>query len=246
MTGTQNMKTILGVITARGGSKGIPRKNVKELAGKPLIAYTIEAAKESGVFLRLVISTDDQEIAEVAKQYGAEAPFMRPAELAQDTTPHLPVLQHAVNWLRDNENFIPDYVTILQPTCPLRQGFHIREAAELMEKTHADSIVSVSEIPQHFNPHWQFLIDEENRLKIFTGEPFSKIVKRRQELGKTYMRNGAIYLFKTELLSRSEPTFYGDDIRAYPMERKYSVNIDSMEDWEDAEKILYTLHIKKT
>ncbi|MBI2056286.1 MAG: acylneuraminate cytidylyltransferase family protein [Candidatus Sungbacteria bacterium] len=231
-------KTILGIITARGGSKGIPRKNVKELAGKPLIAYTIKAAKESGVISRLILSTDDREIANVAKQCGAEVPFMRPAELAQDTTPHLPVLQHAVNWLRDNENFVSDYVMILQPTCPLRQDFHIRESAELMEKINADSIVSVSEIPQHFNPHWQFLIDAENHLQIFTGEPFSQIVKRRQELGKTYTRNGAIYLFKTELLFRSEPTFYGDDVRAYPMEQKYSVNIDSMEDWEEAEKAL--------
>src|SRR3989344_1993183 len=122
------LKTILGIITARGGSKGIPRKNIKDLCGKPLIAYTIEAAKDSGVFSRLIISTDDQEIADVAKQYGAELPFMRPAELAQDATPHVPVLQHAVSWLRDNEHFFPDYVMILQPTSPMRQDFHIKEA----------------------------------------------------------------------------------------------------------------------
>ncbi len=115
---------ILGVITARGGSKGIPRKNIKDLKGQPLIAYTIKAAQESGIFDRLIISTDDSEIAEVAKKYGVTAPFTRPAELAQDATPHLPVMQHAVKWLQDKENYRPDFVSILQPTAPLRQAWH--------------------------------------------------------------------------------------------------------------------------
>src|SRR3989338_3168404 len=111
------MLKILGVITARGGSKGIPGKNIKSLLGKPLIAYTIEAAKKSGVFdpavggaSRLILSTDDPEIAEVAKKYGCEVPFLRPKELARDETPHLLVLQHAVQWLKENENYKPDYV----------------------------------------------------------------------------------------------------------------------------------------
>src|SRR3989344_5697715 len=103
-------KKILGIITARGGSKGIAGKNVKPLLGKPLIAYTIEAAKKSGVFDRLILSTDDEEIARVAREYGCEVPFMRPSELAQDTTPHLPVVQHAVEWLREHEKYSPDYL----------------------------------------------------------------------------------------------------------------------------------------
>ncbi len=234
-------KTILGIITARGGSKGIPRKNIKDLYGKPLIAYTIDAAKTSGVFSRVIISTDDEEIAGVTKQYGAEVPFIRPSELAQDTTPHLPVLQHAVSWMREHENFVPDYVMILQPTSPMRQAFHIKEAAELLEKTNADSVVSVSAIPAHYNPHWQFEIDPDNRMKIFTGEPFAKIVKRRQELPKTYTRNGAIYIFKTELLFRPDPTFYGNDVRAYVMDEKYNINIDGPEDWVMAEKVIKSL-----
>ena len=140
------MLKILGVITARGGSKGIPGKNIKPFLGKPLIAYTIEAAKKSGVFdpavggtSRLILSTDDPEIAEVAKKYGCEVPFMRPKELAEDKSAHLPVMQHAVQWLKDNENYQPDYVMILQPTSPLRQPFHIKEAVELILKTGADS-----------------------------------------------------------------------------------------------------------
>lgn len=232
------MLKVIGIITARGGSKGIPRKNIKELLGKPLIAYTVEAAKESGVFDRLILSTDDKEIAEVAKHYGCEVPFMRPPELAQDSTPHLPVLQHAVRWLKDNENYFPDYVMIFQPTAPLRQAFHICEAAELLQKTGADSLVSVSEVPGHHNPHWQFRLDAENRIRIFTGEPFSQIIKRRQDLPKTYTRNGAIYLFKTELLFLPDPSFYGNDIRAYIMDEKYSVNIDGLEDWYKAEAAL--------
>ncbi|MEK7155449.1 MAG: acylneuraminate cytidylyltransferase family protein, partial [Patescibacteria group bacterium] len=221
----------LGIITARGGSKGIPRKNIKLLAGKPLIAYTIDAAKASGVFDRIIVSTDDAEIADVAKQYGAEVPFMRPSELAGDSTPTLPVLVHALKWLKENESYEPDAVMLLQPTAPLRTPQHIREAAELFTKSGADSVVSMSEVPGHHNPHWQFNLDNEQRISIFTGEAFSDIIKRRQELPKTYTRNGAIYLFKTELLFRVDPTFYGDDVRAYVMDKASSVNIDSPEDF---------------
>lgn len=226
---------ILGVITARGGSKGIPRKNIKELGGKPLIAWTIEAAKESGVFSRIILSTDDEEIAEVGKRYGAEVPFMRPPELAQDTTSTLPVLIHAVNWLKENENFYPDYVVILQPTAPFRQGRHLREALEFLTVSGADSVVSVCEVPGDFNPHWQFEFDPDGRLKIFTGEELKHIVRRRQDLPKTYFRNGAIYAFRTDLLFLPEPNFYGEDSRAYIMENKYNVNINSPEDFMLAE-----------
>ena len=135
---------ILGIITARGGSKGIPRKNIKELKGQPLIAYTIKAAQESGVFDRIILSTDDAEIADVAGRYGVEIPFMRPAELAQDGTAHLPVLKQAVEWLRDNQNYLPEAVMLLQPTAPLRQTWHIKQALELFNSSGADSVVSMS------------------------------------------------------------------------------------------------------
>lgn len=230
---------ILGLVTARGGSKGIPGKNIKPLAGKPLIAYTIGAAKESGIFDRLILSTDDERIAEVARGHGCEVPFLRPAKFAQDTTPHLPVVQHAVKWLKDNESYSPDWVMILQPTAPLRQAFHIREAIDLMQKTGADSVVSVYEVPGHYNPHWQFVIGENNRMAIFTGETFSGIIRRRQDLPKTYTRNGAIYLFRTDLLfDPADPNFYGDRISAYIMDDRYNVNIDNMVDWEEAERRL--------
>ena len=234
-----NGKKILGIITARGGSKGIPGKNIKELAGKPLIAYTIEAASTSGVFDRLILSTDDEKIAAVAKQYGCEAPFLRPAELATDTASGASVIAHAITWLRDHENYHADYVMILQPTAPLRVARHIQEAVELMNAGEADSVVSVAEIPSHYHPRWQFTIDDNNGMAIFTGEPFAEIVRRRQDLPKTYTRNGAIYLFKTALLSDSnELNFYGNHVMAYMMKPEDSVNIDTMEDWKEAEKIL--------
>ncbi len=235
---TQSPKKILGVITARGGSKGIPGKNIKELAGKPLIAYTIEVAHASGIFDRVIISTDDEKIAEAAKAYGCEVPFMRPTELAADATPHISVLQHAVKSLRDIENYMPDMVMILQPTAPFRTAKHIKESVALMETSGADSVVSVSEVPGHHHPQWQFTVGEDNRMAIFTGEPFSQIVRRRQDLSKTYTRNGAIYCFKTELLFHpSAPNFYGDHVAAYVMKPQESVNIDTMEDWKEAERI---------
>lgn len=230
-------KHVLGVITARGGSKSIPGKNIKLFAGKPLIAHTIEMAKESGVFDRLIVSTDDEQIVEVARKYGCEVPFLRPKELAEDATPHLYVMQHAVKWMQDNENYKPDYVMILQPTSPLRLPFHIKESVELALKSDADSVLSVSLVPKHFHPDWQFIKDEKGRLKIFTGAEVKNITRRRQDLPDTYFKNGAIFLFKPEVLFTNQPSIYGDSVLAYLMDDKYSVNIDTLDDWALAEKL---------
>lgn len=228
---------ILCVITARGGSKSIPRKNIKELGGKPLIAYTIEAAKDSGVFDRIILSTDDPEIADVVRSYGVEVPFMRPAELAQDTTPHLPVMQHAVTRLKEQEGYDPDFVAILQPTAPLRQAFHIREAVALLQKTGADSVVSMVEIPGHHSPHWAVKVDEHGLgTLLISGNPIRKRIPRRQSLPKAYTHSGHIYLFRTALLfDPVEPNFYGDKVAVYVVSEPYNVNIDDPEDWERAE-----------
>ena len=237
-------KRILGVITARGGSKGIPGKNIKLFLGKPLIAHTVEVALTSGVFApavggagRLILSTDDEKIGEVGRKYGCVVQFLRPAEFAADNTPHIPVMQHAVSWLREKEGYEPDYVMILQPTSPLRQAFHIKEAVELIVKEGADSLVSVSLVPKHFHPDWQFVKDDRQRIKIFTGTPLRNIVTRRQNLPDTFYKNGAIFLFKPELLFKKEPSIYGEDTIAYPMEEKYSINIDTPDEWRIAEEI---------
>lgn len=233
---------ILAVVTARGGSKGIPGKNIKPLLGKPLIAYTIEAAKASGVFDRIILSTDDEEIARVGKEYGCEVPFMRPKNLAEDTTPHLPVMQHALKWLKDNENYSPDYTMILPPTAPLRQAFHIKDAVELMIKTNADSVLAVAEIPKDFTPYKAMIKDENGFLELVLGGPVSKRTIRRQDTPVAYWGIASIYLFRTKLLfDPKEPNFYGEKVVPYIVENKYLVDIDTPDDWERAEEALKKL-----
>lgn len=238
---------ILGIITARGGSKSIPRKNIKELAGKPLIAYTIEAARDSGVFDRLILTTDDEEIAAVGREWGVEVPFMRPGELAQDTTPTLPVLQHALVWLKEQEGYEPEAVMILQPTTPFRKPEHIRGAAELLDRTGADSVVSVVEIPGNYNPHWAFRADEELRATLYLGGAIKTRIKRRQDLPRAYSPNGMIYLFRPRFLfDAADPNFYGDDVRTFVVSEELSINIDSPEDWTLAEREIEKLRNLET
>lgn len=236
------MSKILGIITARGGSKSVPRKNIKPLLGKPLIFYTIDAAKKSGVFDRLILSTDDKEIADVAKEYGCEIPFMRPKELAEDSTQHMPVVQHAVTWLKENEGYEPEYVMILQPTSPLRQSFHIQEAVSLMEQTGADSVLSVAQIPEQYSIHKAMVKNENGFLTLYGGEPVWKRTARRQELAPSYWSIGSIYLFKTELLFDADhPNFYGEKVAPYIVDKKYLVDINEPEDWIYAEEAMKRL-----
>jgi len=233
------MAKVLGVVTARGGSKGVPGKNLKLLAGKPLIAYTIDAARASGVFDRLILSTDDDAIADAGRRCGCEVPFVRPAELARDETPHLPVLQHAVGWLETHDGYRCDLVMILQPTSPLRQPHHIREAVDLIARTGADSVVSVSAPPAHYHPLRMLRIDAAGAATLFvTGEPVRRRVNRRQDLPDAWVMNGAIYLFRRSLLDAADPSLYGDRSVAYVMPAPYGLSIDTAEDWADAERVV--------
>ena len=235
--------TVLGVVTARAGSKGIPGKNTKALAGKPLIEYTIEAARASGAFDRLILSTDDERAAEVARELGCEVPFTRPAALCADDTLHLPVMQHAVAWLRDHEGYQPDWVMILMPTSPLRQPRHIVESIELALASGADSVVSVDEMPAHFNPMRALTIDDNGWARLFIGgQPVRRRPNRRQDMPAAWVFNGAIYLLRTALLfDAEEPTLYGDKVAAYVMPRPYGHNLDDRDDWDVAERMLSSL-----
>ncbi len=236
------MAKVLGVITARGGSKGIPGKNIKPLLGKPLIAYTIEAAKASGVVDRLILSTDDPAIAEVAKQHGCDVPFLRPADIADDKAAHLPVLQHAVKALKEKDGYEPDYVLLLQPTSPARQAFHIKEAVELIEKSGADSVLSVAEIPENYHHKKAMAINDGILRLVKDGGPIHNRVARRQDLEKNYWSIGSIYLFKTGLLfDLAKPNFYGEKTMPYVIDAKYVVDINVPTDWEAAEKVLEKL-----
>jgi CMP-N-acetylneuraminic acid synthetase len=233
---------VLGVITARGGSKGLPGKNLRLLAGKPLIAHTIDTARASRAFDRVILTTDDDGIAEVSRRCGCEVPFIRPADLARDETPHLPVMQHALQWLRDHERYEPDAVMILQPTSPLRRVSDIRESIALLDRSGADSVVSVSEVPTHYNPMRTLRLDGDGVATLFvTGEPVRRRINRRQDMPTAWTMNGAIYLFRTFVLDRrrdGEPNLYGERTAAHVMPQEFGISIDSLDDWTAAEHIL--------
>lgn len=232
----------LAIIPARGGSKGIPRKNIKNFAGKPLIAWTIETAQKSLAFDRICVATDDKEISDIAKGLGIEVPFLLPPELTQDDSSILRVIAYVLEWFEKNSGQKYEYAVLLEPTNPLRTVNHIKESLEMLSGSNADSVVSVSRVPGHFNPHWQFTIEQGGELTIFTGEGIRDIVPRRQHLPATYYRDGAIYAFKTNLLFSDKPSIYGERALAYVIDEKYTIDIDEPGDWDFAEKKKVDIH----
>ena len=225
---------ILGIIPARGGSKSIKRKNLKKMSGKPLIAWSIISALKSNLN-RVIISTEDKKIAKTAKKYGADIPFIRPENLAQDTTPIEPVLQHALEWLEKNENYKPDAVALLQSTNPLRQSFHINEAIKIFKKTKADSVVGVHEAIANNNPYWILKKNKSGKVILATGEALTKIKNRRQELPKHYIRNDIIYLFKPKNLFEKKPNLYGKKVELYITSQDFDIDINTISDWKMCE-----------
>ena len=184
---------VLGIVPARGGSKGIPHKNITPLCGKPLLWYTAEAALAAQTLTDVVLSTDDEAIAEVGRRCGLEVPFLRPAELAQDTTPTLPVLQHAVHTLEAAGRSY-DAVCLLQPTNPLRRAAHIDGCVRLLQEEQVDSVVTVLPVPHHYNPHWVLFADEDGRLYWSMGDP--EPIPRRQLLPPAWHREGSVYVVR--------------------------------------------------
>ena len=210
-------KSILAIIPARGGSKGIPRKNIKFLAGKPLIAWTIEEAKRSKYIDRFILSSEDEEIIKVAKEWGCEVPFKRPMELAQDDTPGVEPVVHVINTLSEKY----DYVCLLQPTSPLRKVEHIDGCIEKCINNNAESCVSVTEVDKH--PFWMYEINEKEELiSLFPDNNIS----RRQELPKVYALNGAIYVSESSFLSRNR-SFITNKSMAFKMDKNNSIDIDN-------------------
>ena len=215
---------ILAVIPARGGSKGIPGKNIELLAGKPLVTWSIEAALGVSHVDRVVVSTDDEKIVRVAKKFGADI-IMRPDEIAGDKTPMEPVLAHAVDYL-EKEKYIPDVTILLQPTSPLRTAEHIRGAVEKFLASDFDSLISVFKI--YNNRHE---IDKNNLI----APTFAKS-KNRDERPAAVFENGAIYISKIELIKSGR--IRGDKIGYYEMDQYSSIDIDTLLDFEVAEKLL--------
>lgn len=226
------MENILAIIPARGGSKGLPGKNIKELNGKPLIAYTIEAARESKFIDRVVVSTDDIEIANISMSYGAEIPCLRPKELSNDMSPTIDCILHMLEYLKTNDLYIPKYVALLQCTSPLRNNKHLDEAIERLKSTKKDAIVSVCEA--EVNPYWANIFNGDN-LEYFIEE--GRSILRRQDLPKVYRENGAIYIIKTEVLIK-EKTFEPKNLTGYIMSNEASIDIDTLLDFKFAEIII--------
>jgi CMP-N,N'-diacetyllegionaminic acid synthase len=230
---------ILGLITARGGSKGIPFKNIKLLNHKPLIAYTFEAAKQAKLLSDIIISTENAEIIKVANELGLEVPFVRPLELATDTASSIDVVIHAIKYLESNGKYY-DAVCLLQPTSPFRKIGFIDDAINIFLQKDVDCLLSVLQVPHEFNPHWTFLENESGNLKLATGE--KEIIKRRQELPKAFFRDGSIYITKTSVL-KEKHSFYGETIGYIESDSDYFCNIDTIRDWELAEKKVTQLNI---
>jgi len=229
-----NDKKILAVIPARGGSKGIPNKNIVEIGGNPLIKYTIDTALGSEMLTHCVVSTDSDEISDVAKSCGALVPFKRPKHLSDDKALSLPVMQHAVEFMEAEQGYQYDLVIMLQPTTPLRQTKDIDNAINLLFDGNADSVISVFEVEGHHPLRIKRVVD--GRLINYIDQGHEDM-RPRQELPPVYIRNGAIYATRRNVLIKSN-SFVGVDSRAYIMPDDRSVNIDTIDDLFLAENYL--------
>lgn len=225
---------ILGLIPARGGSKGIPHKNIVNLAGKPLLAYTCEAATGSLKLDRVILNTDDQEIAGIGREIDVEVPFIRPEDLAKDDTPILPVIQHTLVWFEETEGLTFDIVVLLQPTSPFRKAYHIDAAVDLLVESSADTVVSVQAVPHNFNQVSLMQMDENGYLQpLMSGE----MVLRRQDKPEVFARNGpAILAIRRDVIDSKR--LYGDCVLPLKMSALESIDIDDESDLLIAEGLI--------
>ncbi len=225
--------SVLAVIPARGGSKSIPNKNIVDVGGKPLIAWTIEESQKSRFIERLIVSTDSQRIAEIASEYGAEVPFERPEELAADDTPGIEPIIHAAIWLEENAGYCSEYVMCLSPTTPLRSAFDIDATIKMIRNQHADAVVSVVLAKHH--PNWMKVIDSQGFMSSYIGDDI--LIDRRQDLPDVYALNGAIYLARREVLLENK-NWYTNKTCTYLMPEERSIDIDTPWDLKLARLIL--------
>jgi len=234
-----NKPLILAVITARGGSKGIPGKNIKPLGGKPLIVYSIEAAKRSKLITHAIVSTDDEAIAKVAREFEAEVPFLRPAELSGDEVPHLPVMRHAIEFMEGKLGVKFDYGVILQPTSPFRLPDDIDETLRKLIKNKADSAVTLVDVGND-HPLKAKKLQGDRVLPFCMPEPEGT---RRQDLPRAYRRSGAVYAMRRDLLIKDN-RLYGNFIVGHVVPAERSIDIDTPFEWFRAEWMLNDLREK--
>lgn len=224
---------ILAIIPARSGSVGVPNKNIKMLGGKPLIQYTSDIALKSKLFTKVIVSTDCEKIASISSSIGLDVPFIRPLNLSTNKTPSIDVVKHAIEFFQKKEIFF-DAVCLLQVTTPIRDLQFLNKCITKFKNINCDSLLSVREVPHQFNPHWCFKLDDEGYLKIATGD--KKIIPRRQELPKSFYRDGSIYLTRTKIILERN-SFFGDKLIYEINNQEISLNIDTPEDWKKAEDI---------
>ncbi|MFA5022265.1 MAG: acylneuraminate cytidylyltransferase family protein [Patescibacteria group bacterium] len=234
-------KKILGIITARGESKNIPKKNIKIFAGKPLIAYTILAAKKSKYLTDFIVSTDSQKIFNIAKKYGAPVPFLRPRKLATDTSTSIQVVNHTLNFLKTSQKKSYDYVMILQPTSPLRTAKDIDQCIKKIVDTKADSVMSMVELTDFSLPKLKRIQKNGNIIPLLKKE--AKQPRRRQAAEKIYRRNCAVYLTKTQFILKND--LFGKISKAYIMPGQRSIDINSIFDFQLAEFLFKKNHYGK-
>jgi CMP-N,N'-diacetyllegionaminic acid synthase len=225
---------VLGLIPARGGSKGVARKNIRSLCGKPLLQWTAEAALAAETLDRVVLSTEDEEIAEVGRSCGLEVPFLRPWELAADDTPTIHVVQHVLRTLETTGDRF-DAVCLLQPTSPFRKPSDIDGCIELLAVSYADAVMSILRVPPEYNPHWVYFRGDDGSLKVSTGE--SQPIPRRQLLPPAFHRDGSIYVTRRHVVLEQE-SLYGTRVLGYEVDRANTVNIDTVADWVRAEVMM--------
>jgi N-acylneuraminate cytidylyltransferase/CMP-N,N'-diacetyllegionaminic acid synthase len=225
---------IVAIIPARGSSKRIPYKNIKKLAGKPLIAYTIREALRSKTLDRIIVSTENDKIAKISKKYGAEVPFKRPAYLARDTTHSPPIIKHAIEYLEKKEKYNVDIVVILQPTSPFRKAEHIDLAVKKMIETNADSVASICEAS--YPPYWMKKL-KKDKISPFVKSKIDYHLLEGQQLPKVYQLNGAIYVVKRDFLMKKNKIIDGD-ARAIIMDSIHSLDVDTLLDFLLAEVVI--------
>jgi CMP-N,N'-diacetyllegionaminic acid synthase len=222
-------KKVLAIIPARGGSKGVPRKNIRLLAGKPLLAWTIDEAKKSKYIDRLILSSEDEEIIEIAREYGCEVPFKRPIELARDDTPGIEPVIHAINTLEEKY----DFVVLLQPTSPLRTVEDIDGCIQQCVIAELPSCVSLTEAKQ--SPYWMYHLDDDMKLKSFVQN--DEIMNRRQDLSKVYVLNGAVYVAESRFIIEHK-SFLTEETAGYIMSEEHSMDIDTELDFSFCEWLI--------
>lgn len=224
---------VLGLVPARGGSKGVPRKNVRPLAGRPLLAWTADAARAARSLTRVVLSTDDAEVAAVGRACGLDVPFLRLPELARDDTPTLPVVQDVVRRLEAAGDRY-DAVCLLQPTSPFRRSTDVDACVALLASGEADTVLSVLPVPAEYNPHWVYFRAPDGSLDLATREPAP--IPRRQALPPAFHREGSVYVTRRDIIMERD-SLYGPRVLGYEVDPARSVNIDTPDDWARAERV---------